>query len=99
MDIVKRINELRKARNWSVNNLALEAELTQSTLSSMLQRNTPPRLDTLMAICNAFGITLAQFFVNDENSELLNNQEKELIKLFRTLSPEQKNAILTIIKK
>ena len=50
MNVIDRIHELREQRNWSVYTLALEAGLTQSTLASMLQRNTPPKIDTLQCI-------------------------------------------------
>ena len=38
MDILERITELRKERNWSVYKLADEAGLTQSTLANMFTR-------------------------------------------------------------
>ena len=31
MEVLERIDELRKEKGWSVNNLAMEAGLTQST--------------------------------------------------------------------
>ena len=35
MDVATRIKELLRARNWSVNRLAVEAGLTSSTLYSI----------------------------------------------------------------
>ena len=52
--------------------------VTQSTIASMKARNSPPKVDILQAICNAFGITLAQFFLEDEQIEVLSEQEKSL---------------------
>ena len=59
MDTLKRIDELRLEKGWSVNNLAMEAMITQSTLNNIYLRKTEPKLSTLRALCNAFGITLA----------------------------------------
>ena len=98
MNIIKRIDDLRKERNWSVNFLAMEAGLTQSTLSSMLTRNTPPKLDTLQSICDAFGITLAQFFLEDEGVEIVSEQEKKLLAEFRKLPPPIQSSLLSLIK-
>ena len=92
MDVLKRIDELRKERGWSINYLAMEAELTQSTLNNLYARNTEPKLSTLRAICNAFGITLYDFF-KEENTE-----EDELIRRFSALSPEGKAALLAFLK-
>ena len=98
MDIIDKIHYLRKERGWSVNNLAMEAELTQSTLSSMLGRNTPPKIDTLQSICSAFGITLAQFFLEDEEADILTSKEKELLISYRKLPQNKQIALLSLIK-
>ena len=54
-----------------------------STLSAIYARNTPPKFEILEMICNAFGITLAQFFANGEELQTLTGEEKQLIELFR----------------
>lgn len=99
MNVVDRINELRKQRNWSVNNLAMEAGLTQSTLDSVLKRNSSPRIETIQSLCNAFKITIAQFFLIDETMELLSPDEKKLIDLFRQLPTEKQQALLDLLTK
>ena len=97
MNVIERIHQLRIERNWSVNNLAMEAGITQSTLNSILSRNTPPKIETLQLLCNAFKITLAQFFIDDEKFELVNANEKELLMSFRRLSTQKQEAILEIL--
>lgn len=97
MDINKKIMDMCNERNWSTYDLAKEAILTHSTLSSMLQRGTPPKIETLQAICDAFGVTLAQFFLDDEQVEFLNMQEKRLIALFRKLSARQQQGLIELI--
>lgn len=69
MEVLDRIDELRKQRGWSVNNLAMEAMLTQSTLNNLYVRRAEPKLSTLRAICAAFGISLAEFFRYEELPE------------------------------
>ena len=95
MDILKRIDELRKERGWSVNYLAMEAMLTQSTVNNLYTRQTLPTIPTLRAICGAFGITLSEFFAEEEKPSDLNT---ELNRRINTLSTEQKEALLTILK-
>ena len=65
MLILEKIDALRRERGWSVNNLAMEAMLTQSTLNNLYMRKAEPKISTLRAICGAFGITLAEFFAED----------------------------------
>ncbi len=99
MNVIEKIHQLRVERGWSVNNLAMEAGLTQSTLNSILSRNTPPKIETLQSLCNAFKITLAQFFIEDEQFELVNTNEKELLLAFRRLSKQKQQALLDILTK
>ncbi len=99
MDINKKIENLRFQRGWSMYELAQEAGITQSTLTSMIKRGNPPKIDTLECICEAFGITLAQFFMEDEELEILSKDEKELISSFRKLSESKQQALLDLLKK
>jgi len=99
MDINKKIESLRFQRGWSIYELAQESGITQSTLTSMLKRGNPPKIDTLQCICEAFGITLSQFFMDDEELEVLSKTEKELISLFRRTSDTKQKALLDLLKK
>ncbi len=99
MDINKKIEKLRFQRGWSTYELAQEAGITQSTLTSMIRRGNPPKIETLECICEAFGITLAQFFIEDEQLEVLSKNEKELISLFRKIPEAKKRALIELLKK
>ncbi|MBO5362919.1 MAG: helix-turn-helix transcriptional regulator, partial [Clostridia bacterium] len=67
MDVLKRINQLRLERNWSIYRLSVESNIPQSTLTNMFNRETLPSITTLECLCSAFGITLAEFF-NDHDA-------------------------------
>ena len=99
MDINKKIEKLCFQRGWSMYELAQESGITQSTLTSMIKRGNPPKIETLSCICEAFGITLAQFFVEDEESEFLSKKEKELIELYRKLPSAKQFALLELLDK
>lgn len=97
MDVLERIEQLRKQRGWSQYKLATEAGLTQSTLANMFSRRTQPSISTLSLICDAFGISLAQFFANDEDAKtILDLDEIRLIKSYRTLTHKNKKAVLSL---
>ena len=99
MDINKKIEKLRFQRGWSMYELAQEAGMTQSTLTSLVKRGNPPKIETLECICEAFGITLAQFFMEDEKLEVLSKNEKELISLFRKIPEAKQQALIDLLKK
>lgn len=97
MEVLEKIEKLRKERGWSINNLAMEALLTQSTLNT---RKAEPKLSTLRAICNAFGISLAEFFADDaeEKKEETLSIDAEIIRYVVYLNKEQKTALLVLLK-
>ena len=97
MDIIAKIEKLKSDRGWTDYELAQQATITQSTIASMKARNSPPRLETLQLICNAFGISLAQFFLEDEKIEVLNDREKVLLKKFRKLSLKKQESLLNLL--
>ncbi|MBQ3597192.1 MAG: helix-turn-helix transcriptional regulator [Clostridia bacterium] len=96
MDILKKIDDLLKIKGWSQYKLALEAGLTQSTLSNMYSRGTLPSITTLKNICDALDISLAQFF--DEGESALSPDEFELLSNYRKLSVKNKNAVKKLCK-
>ena len=91
MEVLAKIEMLRKEKGWSINYLAMESGLTQSTLNNLYSRNTEPKISTLRAICGAFGITLSEFFKEEEHDD-------ELLRRVKTLSKENKTALLQIVK-
>ena len=97
MDVLKKIKTLQWERGWTDYQLAKEANLPQPSLSAMFTRQSLPKIETLQNICNAFGITLAQFFLEDETTEVLTAEEKEMICAYRTLSPDRRRALVDLI--
>lgn len=97
MDIITKIEKLKTERGWSDYELAQQSMLTQSTIASVKARKSPPKIETLQAICNAFGITLAQFFLEDEKIEFLSEQEKTLVEHFRKLPPNKQKALIDLL--
>ena len=96
MDAQKRIRELMEERKWTDYRLAKEANLSHSTVTNMFNRNNAPTLPTLEAVCRAFGITLAQFFAEGEESRLTEEQQK-LFSKWSTLTDRQKQILLELM--
>lgn len=93
MDILKHIQELLDARKWSYYRLAKTMNKPTNTISDMFSRNTLPSLGTLEQICQAFDITLTQFFAADGEPVLLTEQQRKLIENFSTLEVHQKELV------
>ena len=101
MTVIERIDALRQERGWSINNLAMEALLTQSTVNNLYMRGSEPKLSTLRAICDAFGMTLSEFFsyeAEEADADSADAVDAELLRRVRALSPKQKEGLLALLR-
>lgn len=61
--IRKKIIELARERNITINKVSTLSGLPHTTLLSFMNNETHnPRISTLLHICEAFGISLKEFF-------------------------------------
>ena len=92
MDILDKIDNLRKQRGWSIYKLAEEATLTQSTVANMFARKSLPSINTLKLICEAFNMSLAEFF-----SENVVVEKTTISSKFQKLSERDKKIVNSLI--
>ena len=99
MDVLEKIRKFRIERNWTEYQLAENSELPQSTISSWYRKNQIPTIPSLEKICKAFGITLAQFFT-DDNAEIapLTKTQRDLLHEWNRLTEKQKTILLDLLK-
>ncbi len=95
--IINRIRELQMIRNWSTYHLAMEAELSSATVLSWYSRNSIPTIKALHNVCNAFGITMSEFFNNGSERIELTEQEKILLKQWSLLHANEREAFLQLM--
>lgn len=99
IDVLARITQYRLQKNWTEYQLAAASGLTQSTISSWYRKNLLPTLSSLEKICDAFGITLSEFFMTAEEDTFTNTVlQKKILKEVGQLSEEQQKAILKLLK-
>ncbi len=99
MNVLDKIVQLREARKWSEYLLAEKSGLTQSTISSWYRKNMLPTIPSLQKICDAFDITLSQFFMeeNEMGHSLTDNQQK-LLQAATKLNNEQYDTLIKFIE-
>lgn len=99
MDVLEKLRKLLADRGWTDYRLAQMSGLHESTISNIYRRNNVPTIVTLEAICKAFGITLSQFFA-DDNSEMVEvtPELKELLDAWMPLTPEQRATVLQVAR-
>ena len=97
MDIRQRLIELQRQHGWSDYKIAKEAGLSPNTVSNIYRRGNTPSMVTLEALCEAFGITLSQFFAEGNMVEITPDL-KELFDAWVNLTPDQKKAAINMLK-
>lgn len=97
MNVTEHIELLMQERGWTVYRLGKETGLSQSTLAHVFRRDSTPTIATLEVICNAFGISLGQFFSEGVPTDLTEEQAK-LLSTWSTLTKEQKKMLWVMIE-
>lgn len=97
MDVFERLRQLTLERGWSVYRVAQEAGLSQKTVYNIFYRNAMPSIPTIESLSKAFGMTIAQFF-STEDLVVVTPELKELFNSWITLTPEQKEATLSMMR-
>lgn len=94
MNILNKITEMRLEKGWTEYELAERSELTQSTISSWYRKKLIPSISSLEHICNAFGISLSQFFnENTDNSNSLTEEQKNILQRWNKLTKDQQSKL------
>lgn len=97
MDVVAKLREFQSAQGLSTNKLATLAGLSQSTVRDALaDERKAPSIPTLEKLCDALGLTLAEFFA--ENEKQVDPKESELLATFRALPDDKKEQAIRVVK-
>ena len=89
-NVADRVLELCKARSWSLYRLAHEADMPYSSLSTVLYK--------IEKICSGFGITLSQFFSEENELAKLTVDERECLSHWAQIGPEDKKLTLAYMQ-
>lgn len=98
MDITKRIDDLCKLYGMSKYRLSQLTGISQSAFSKMSRQQSSPSVETIQRICNALGISMAQFFAEENTYPDLTSQQAILLAYWNKLSKEKKEYILLMIE-
>ncbi len=98
MEIIDKIKQITLQKGWTIYQLSNEAGIGQSTLTNMFTRKTLPSITTLTKICNAFGITLSEFFQDEDDADNLTIKETRLLKEFRKLPDNKQDLLIELLK-
>lgn len=96
--VADRIIELCRKRNMSKYRLAKLTGLTQTALGNIIKLTSIPTIGTIESISQAFDMTVAQFFAEEEKFPDLTEEQKELLLMWHELDENDKHYISLFIQ-
>ena len=97
-NVADRVLELCKARSWSLYRLAHEADMPYSSLSTVLYKTASPSLVSTEKICSGFGITLSQFFSEENELAKLTADERECLLRWKQVDSDDKRLVFSYMQ-
>ena len=91
MNYLEKLKLLMKQHGLNENQLAKKANVPQSTINSLFQKNNLPTISTLEALLEALDMTLSEFFYDDALMKKHQLEEQNF------MTSEQKNGVLILI--
>ena len=97
-EVMGRIKQLCEARSWSYYRLAKASGIPYSTLNTMLHKSYVPTVPSLQKICDGFGITLAQFFSEEDEVSLLTKEQRVCLEQWDSLDKKSRDLALAYMQ-
>ena len=95
--IADKITSLCEKRDISKYRLSQLSGISQSSLGRSMAQENLPSLITLEKICTALGVTLSQFFQED-NLENLTEKQKEVLGIWNNLSTNEQEKVMSMLR-
>lgn len=92
-----RVKELRKKHNMTQQELAEAISMRQESVARIEKGKHQPSYDAILKICDAFGISLPEFF--SPGTEKFPPDLKQWLELGKQLTPEQRELLMKTIQK
>lgn len=95
--IPTRLAELCKQHKMTKYRLSKITGLSQTTLANIFAGRTQPTFSSLSLICDAFGISLVQFFSDNSDYSGLSEQQASLLTAWSTLPADKRELLLKFL--
>lgn len=97
-DIVDRIDALRVENGFTIYELAQRSNLSLNTLKAIYKKESYPNTLTVIRICEAVGVSVADFFLFGNPAGKFSKAEIELIRQYERVTQESALALLEIAR-
>ena len=88
--ILRKLEEIINERGWTYYRFSREVDLPLSTVRNLFTKTIQPSFNTLSKICDGLGISLSQFFNDNNDIVSLSDDEKDILLIYYHLDSIQK---------
>ena len=98
MDISKRLENVRKAKDISVYKLSQLSGVSETHIRDLERGDRNPSIDTLSKLAVPLGLSLPELLNDTDSVSYLTEKEKALVECFRHLSDDKADTLLAFLK-
>jgi transcriptional regulator with XRE-family HTH domain len=99
VDVGKRLRQVRESKNISIYRLSKDSDVSESHIRNLERGTKNATVETLEMLVGSMNMTMAEFFNIDDNIAYLTQDEKILLKYYRTLPKSTSKAIIEFCEK
>jgi len=96
--IAVRVKQLCDERGITKYKLSQMTGMSQTALGNITSKSSVPTIPTLQKICDALGITLAQFFAQDGVRLDLTDLQKEILETWDELDVKEREIMISFVR-
>ncbi|MBE5744952.1 MAG: helix-turn-helix transcriptional regulator [Clostridiales bacterium] len=98
MNIVEKIDKLRKEKRWTKSMLATQAGITPNTVYNWYNdKKATPTRESIENVCAALGVSVISMYADVEAGDLT-AEELELLEAFRKVPDKKKGVAIATLK-
>ena len=98
MELHERLKKLRTDQKLSVYRLSRISDVSENHIRTIEKGNSHPSVETLENLLRPLGITMSEFFRDDESIIFPSSYEKELLQAVRKLDAKKSDILLLLAK-
>ena len=93
-----RLSELCKKHDYTRYRLSQLTGMSQTALAKIFSGESIPTIPTLEKLCDALGITLAQFFTKDGVLPDLTEEQRKILEIWDSLESREKEIMFSFVQ-
>lgn len=98
MELHERLKKLRTDQKLSVYRLSRISDVSENHIRTIEKGDSHPSVETLEKLLKPLGVTMSEFFCDDETVTFPSSYEKELLQAVRKLDAQKSDILLMLAK-